>query len=109
MCNCQSYNRPDVGTVKPVTLTPPPWSSKTGIDIDACIAPVIQKLWDAGIQTGGSCCGHKSDRDQPSPFGWIGGQPTVFLIKGEDAAKAMEIIKENDERDWIILLWSHGL
>lgn len=26
--------------------------------IDRCIAPIVQALNDAGILTGGSCCGH---------------------------------------------------
>lgn len=28
--------------------------------IDACIAPALQALWDAGVRTIGSCCGHGS-------------------------------------------------
>ena len=28
--------------------------------IDACIAPALQALWDAGIKTVGCCCGHGS-------------------------------------------------
>lgn len=38
------------------------WDEKL---IDACIAPIVQALNDAGIYTGGCCCGHGKDT------GWI--------------------------------------
>ena len=28
------------------------------VDVDSCIAPIVQALNDAGIQTAASCCGH---------------------------------------------------
>jgi hypothetical protein len=28
--------------------------------IDACLVPALQALWDAGVKTSGSCCGHGS-------------------------------------------------
>lgn len=28
--------------------------------IDACLVPALTALWDAGIKTNGSCCGHGS-------------------------------------------------
>lgn len=31
------------------------WATKS---VDECIAPIVKALNDAGIHTGGSCCGH---------------------------------------------------
>jgi len=33
-------------------------SGRTIVPVDACIAPIVQALNDAGIETLGSCCGH---------------------------------------------------
>jgi len=47
-----------------MTVTVPAHLSSTGNDkqkqvgIDACIAPIVQALIDAGIPTASSCCGH---------------------------------------------------
>ncbi len=47
------------GTDTEVTLCEPlPSSHRTSIPVDACIAPLVQALNDAGIETTGSCCGH---------------------------------------------------
>jgi hypothetical protein len=37
---------------------PMPVSGRTEISVDACIAPLVQALNDAGIETTGCCCGH---------------------------------------------------
>ena len=34
------------------------WEKK---GVDSCIAPIVKALNDAGIYTGGSCCGHGKD------------------------------------------------
>lgn len=59
------------GTDVPVAVTIPADLSYTHEDredvklIDACIAPIVEALNEAGIRTDGSCCGHgKAD-------GWI--------------------------------------
>ncbi|KKN03223.1 hypothetical protein LCGC14_1109770 [marine sediment metagenome] len=59
------------GTDEPVEVFISADVSHTGADrfdikpIDACIAPIVRALTNAGILTGGSCCGHgKAD-------GWI--------------------------------------
>ena len=59
------------GTTVPVEVIVPADQSHTGQDrpttkpIDACIAPLVEALNEAGIRTDGSCCGHgKAD-------GWI--------------------------------------
>lgn len=56
-CNCP----PGVhiqGYENTVQLQAPSWSSHETITVDRCIAEEIQALWDHGIQTCGSCCGH---------------------------------------------------
>lgn len=40
------------------------------IPVDACIVPVVQTLWDAGIVTLSSCCGHAGP-DEDYPWGVI--------------------------------------
>lgn len=37
---------------------PMPVSGRTEIGVDACIAPLVQALNDAGIETIACCCGH---------------------------------------------------
>lgn len=52
------------GTEVMLSVTIPAHLSHTGeayekaMGVDACIAPIIRALNDAGIQTVGSCCGH---------------------------------------------------
>ena len=62
-CNCQSYNRPDLGGSTPFTILRPSdyfsyVSQDETICVDACIADEVSRLWRAGIETRGSCCGH---------------------------------------------------
>lgn len=53
------------GTTVVLSLTIPAYLSRTGVervkecDIDACIAPIVKALNDAGLTTIASCCGHK--------------------------------------------------
>ncbi len=58
MCKCVNI---DFGTYSNQTvLTYPIWfkSDKKSAGIDNCILSEIQSLWDSGIQTIESCCGH---------------------------------------------------
>lgn len=62
-CNCQSYNRPDLGgSTPPMILRPGNYfnyvDKEKTICVDACIANEVINLWLAGIETRGSCCGH---------------------------------------------------
>jgi hypothetical protein len=62
MCNCHSYNADDTDSGKnpEVVLSVPErfsWERKT-VCVDACIAHVIQTLWNNDIITMNSCCGH---------------------------------------------------
>jgi len=45
MCNCISYNRPDLGgSDKEVILIPPEFIGKSTVCIDSCMVPIILKL-----------------------------------------------------------------
>jgi hypothetical protein len=52
------------GTSEPVEVTVPASISRTGaerrkvVDVDACLAPLVKTLNDAGYVTVASCCGH---------------------------------------------------
>jgi hypothetical protein len=100
MCNCVSYNRPDLCAADgklSVILIPPNWAQKTGICIDACIADAIKMLWDNGIVTRGCCCGHNG------AFGDSG--PSVVISEGEDADKTLRLLGTHDTRPWKVLQW----
>jgi len=46
------------GTTKEVSLCIPNLCDKKTVQVDACIAPIIQALNDTKIETLFSCCGH---------------------------------------------------
>lgn len=98
-CDCHSYNG-DFGTVPEVMLTmltsilPDGERRYKDVPVDACIAPVIQHLWDNNISTGGSCCGHGKNR------------PSIVLSVGEENySRIRELIKEKDDRQFEITQW----
>jgi len=101
MCNCTSYNgvvkyRPVVsGTVPEIELIPPIGLgiSKTSVMVDACIAHVVKHLWDKGIITLGSCCGHNRSN------------PSLVLETGEEVMWVRGIISEVDDRIWDLYQW----
>jgi hypothetical protein len=91
-CNCHSYNA-DIGAVKEVSVQHRTMGTKC---IDACIAPVIQKLWDGGIWTSGCCCGHNG----------VFGMPSIVLGENEDNYKKIRsLIKEVDDRTFELTQW----
>lgn len=95
-CGCISYNRPEADQTRPEVILMPPFQDKT-VCIDACIAEAIETLWDNGIVTRGSCCGHgQIDR------------PSVVLGEGttdDDARRVHDILRECDGRQWDVLAW----
>lgn len=92
MCDCHSYNG-DFGKTPEVLITHKTNGTKA---IDACIAPVIQKLWDNDIWTIGSCCGHNGRF----------GQPSIVLGEHEDNySKIRTLIKEVDDRNFELTQW----
>ena len=102
LCDCHSPTFTSAGTTPAVIFIPPAhWhSGKTGIAIDACIAPVIQHLWDNGVVTRSCCCGHNI---QP---------PSIILednLTARDAAVVRKIIAEVDRRNFILYSWQTEL
>ena len=86
MCDCKYGDE--------VVLKAPFWTGKKDISIDRCIAPIIQMLWDNGIRTLNSCCGH----------GKV--YPSVVIDECEDAEKTAELLKKHDpERNWDVFQW----
>lgn len=60
MCKCHSYNlhdpieNGDDKTRETIILR-----DGISIQVDACIAPIIKEMWDSGVHTLESCCGHE--------------------------------------------------
>jgi len=65
--------------------------------IDACIAPQIVQLWQAGVRTIGCCCGHNGD-------GFLG-RPSVILASAGDAVVADRCLA-SDPRNWMVIFWA---
>lgn len=90
MCECQSYNRPDVtGKVAPVVRPYRkhfPHSAKEFVSLDACIADAIEALWEVGIETNHSCCSHN---------GQFFPMPSVGLWFPADVCRAAEILSQH--------------
>lgn len=102
-CKCWSYNG-NFGTVKPAKLKmltailPDGTREYKDVNIDACIAPVLKHLWDNGVFTAGSCCGHG---DKP---------PSIVLADGEDNySRIRELIKQKDKRWFELSQWRRVL
>lgn len=93
MCNCKSYNL-EIGTVDEEILSPP-FQDRT-VCIDSCIKDLVLMVWSAGIITRGSCCGHNNSN--PS-----------LILDGITTDEQLEIvkviIKDNDTREFDILMW----
>jgi hypothetical protein len=98
-CNCRSYNL-DIGSTPEVIMVWP-WGDSPDFDysvaIDACISHVIRRLWDAGINTQNSCCGH--NKEKPSI---IFDENSLSKSRADEIRK---IIKEVDDRDFDIICW----
>lgn len=68
------------------------------VSIDACIAPVIQHLWNNGVNTAGSCCGHGKE------------PPSIVLGDGaENYSQIRQWIKEKDSRWFELSQWKRVL
>lgn len=92
MCDCHSYNG-GFGTTREVSLTHKTMGTYV---IDACIAPVIEHLWDSGIWTMSSCCGHNGK------FGF----PSIVLGENEDSySRIRQLIDEKDDRYFELSQW----
>lgn len=92
-CNCRSHNW-EVGEVPEVIVPAPPhMAHKESYCIDACIVNVIKHLWDKGVVTLSSCCGH-------------GVVPASVVIgENENGMWVREFIHRVDKRDWEVRQW----
>jgi hypothetical protein len=93
-CDCHSYNG-DFGEKPEVPLDPPSWSDRTQpIMVDACIAHVVQHLWNQGVVTLSSCCGH-------------GKRPPSVVLSGDpwSPIEVQQTIADVDGRAWDVYQW----
>lgn len=95
-CDCISYNRPDLGGKTPeVVLQVPKWAKtaeRKTVCVDACIAGHVKALWDFGIWTLNSCCGHN------------GAFPRSIIVDRADHAAAQRIMGDRDA-DITVMSW----
>jgi hypothetical protein len=63
------------------------------VALDGCIATVLPKLWERGVVTLGSCCGHGKT------------PPSLVLANGESPDGASAVLSEIDGRSWELFQW----
>ena len=106
MCDCFSYNWQE-GETPPVLLDPNKYIEHDGdplkqVSVDACIADQVKMLWQSGVWTEGSCCGHNGEFFN----GRVDGRPYVIVSSSADAEAAVALLKEHDpDRNWRVLQW----
>lgn len=113
MCECISPVREDfTGSVPPVMMECDYWNCRPDLDgtikrfsVDACMAPRIQKLWDKGIKTYSSCCGHNgqwafTEENKGKKLAAMHLEPAI-IVRKEDAQEAHKLLGE----DCHILCW----
>jgi hypothetical protein len=79
------------GKCEQVRLFRPNKKGRTHVPVDSCIAPIVQALQDAGIDTIASCCGH-------------GKIPGSILFRDDDkimGSRELIIVSDRDERNKI--------
>jgi len=112
-CKCVSNNRPMDWQKDPQVSMQPPiehfYNQPAGeekeplkpILIDACIAPVIERLWSKGINTKNSCCGHN---------GLFEGKKASIIFDNNmsksDGDEIRKTIAEVDDREFELLSWT---
>ena len=99
MCDCQSYNRPDLGGTSrapaircDVDLLVPE-DERPLVCVDECIIPQIRALWAHGVETKHSCCGHNRM------------VPDVGVAHAEAIPLAVQILRRSDSRTWRV--WAY--
>ncbi|HEJ7836565.1 TPA: hypothetical protein SMH97_004061 [Serratia marcescens] len=97
-CDCHSYNADD-GTVPNVILEVPDnirryTDGRERVCIDACIADAILHLWERGLPTLNSCCGHNKH------------EPQIIIPDVDfEPGQYFEALAEIDKRHWIVSRW----
>ena len=98
-CDCRSYNRPEWGGMThEIVVTVPEHLRADGretVCLDLCIAPAVLSLWAAGIQTFGSCCGHR------------GNAPRSIVIDEADVQKALAALWPGETAR--LAFWKDGI
>jgi len=92
MCDCRSYNISADGGNE-VVVDAPEWSERDTICLDACIAVTVQELWERGLHTLGSCCGHNKEN------------PNIVIPTNSDPQDYFTALKDIDKREWTIFRW----
>lgn len=93
-CDCAPGCEPGHSGTPPAKVYYP--EAKAFLPIDACIANTIKHLWENGIKTRGSCCGHGDVL------------PSLVLTNNttdKDAAAIRNIIADVDPREWKLMSW----
>lgn len=100
-CHCKSYNnfndKGDEPDEEVVLTVPEKFRHHTGgretVCVDACIAHVVQGLWDAGIPTLNSCCGHGKEK------------PSIVMTDHMDPDVVLHALSKLDPRAWTVSRW----
>lgn len=99
-CDCISYNRPQEYQKTPsVGLHPPKWALDSGgvkdlILVDSCISDQVLELWEAGIWTESTCCGHN------------GQFPRSVVVGKDDAVSARNLLRSKFEHPMVVQFWT---
>lgn len=99
-CNCHSYNWA-IGEKPEIILEIPDFvqdealriNPTAGVCVDACIAATVKALWDRGVVTLGSCCGHGRMA------------PSLVLGDNEDCDAVASALVDVDPRPWELWQW----
>lgn len=109
-CNCRSYNgdfgeTPEAVLPIPKHFGPHYYASgqrKETVCVDACIAHVIQHLWDNHVWTENSCCGHNGKSGPPGII--LPGAANREQVK-EQASEVRRLIAQVDNREFKLQAW----
>lgn len=95
MCDCSTYDSGKCETI-PLPDDIDACRNSRSISVDLCIVSVIKMLLDNKVQTLGCCCGHNKLN------------PEIVVVgcyTDEECDGILAMIKEIDDRHWIIRRW----
>jgi hypothetical protein len=92
---CRSYNLPEWGGDDIGVIADDPWG-RPQVQLDRCVASAVLALWDAGIRSHSSCCGHGKT---------IG---HIMLAEGKDVPRAKDIVDQHCLIQLHLSVWSGG-
>lgn len=79
-----------------VTVPAPAWLRTEGretVALDGCISEVVPELWEQGVVTLGSCCGHGASA------------PSLVLAEEQSPFAARDALAAIDGRTWDLFRW----